>query len=90
MFATKLAYTSRPVLVQLIFVVLFFSVIAYAHTSQQQTGESCEKKAHGLTFNSICFVGCMSAFVFCFVGILPSFFIKSDKDEQKFGKNYNK
>lgn len=38
---------------------------------------------------SILIVGVVSAFVFCFIGILPSFFIRTDADEKKFG-NFNK
>lgn len=34
---------------------------------------------------SILIVGVTSAFVFCFIGILPSFFIRTDADEKKFG-----
>ncbi|RNA18809.1 zinc transporter ZIP13 -like protein [Brachionus plicatilis] len=36
------------------------------------------------SFDSILIVGLTSAFVFCFIGILPSFFIRTDADEKKF------
>lgn len=47
--------------------------------------ESCQMKSD---FTSLFVVGTFSSLVFCFIGILPAFFIRTDKDEEKFSKSY--
>lgn len=37
-------------------------------------------------YSSLVFVGLFSSLVFCFIGILPAFFIRTDADEEKFSK----
>lgn len=45
--------------------------------------EHCSNKTN--VNHSILIVGLSSAVVFCFIGVLPSFFIRTDADEKKFG-----
>lgn len=44
----------------------------------------CEASGSGISYSSLFFVGLFSSLVFCFIGILPAFFIRTDADEQKF------
>lgn len=46
--------------------------------------QTCSNET-GLKSSSIFIVGLASACIFCFVGVLPSFFIRTDADEERFG-----
>ena len=46
--------------------------------------DSCSKQQ---SFSTILLVGLFSSLVFCFIGILPAFFIRTDEDEKKFSKS---
>jgi len=45
--------------------------------------ETCRTKSD---LYSLLVVGSFSSFVFCFIGILPAFFIRTDADEERFSK----
>jgi len=48
--------------------------------------ESC--KSDESRISSTLLVGLLSSLVFCFIGILPAFFIRTDKDEEMFSKYF--
>ena len=59
----------------------------HSHGHHHHQHSSCLSPKPEASLQSILLVGLVSSLVFGFVGILPSFFIHADTDEQKFGKN---
>ncbi len=48
-----------------------------------ETEETCETKSD---LTTLFVVGSLSSLVFCLIGILPAFFIRTDADEERFSK----
>ncbi len=65
--------------------VLFVAGVACESepVAPDESQETCRTKSDLYT---LLVVGSFSSFVFCFIGILPAFFIRTDADEERFSK----
>ena len=78
------------------FLILFVTCFAAAHSAlvddsnESQTNDSaaylCSSSSR---ISSTLMVGVLSSLVFSFIGILPAFFIRTDKDEEMFSKYFS-
>ncbi len=75
-----------PLFISLAFLIIFqiSKALGQSLSVHTDTNESCSIDDSSLNLSSTLIVGCISSLVFCFIGILPAFFIKTDADEEKF------
>ena len=62
--------------------IILSNVMGLVSSDPDYMDQSC----HDSKVSNTLIVGCLSSLVFCFIGILPAFFIRTDVDEEKFSK----
>jgi len=75
-----------------LFIIVAFCFMLVRSTQVEETNESQINDSTAYTcssssrMSSTLLVGLLSSLVFSFIGILPAFFIRTDKDEEMFSK----
>ena len=87
---TRKSFIRRVVLIGLV-ILLIDKTFLLSDQSVNPKDQSASNQTNGVCVNeskmsSVLIVGVLSSLVFSFVGILPSFFIRTDIDVEKFSK----